>query len=188
MLKAFSVTAFLVTTAALPFGAAEVTLQERAVPLMTPLEPVRDPLRRALSALTHAANQTCDVKEAIRDIKGALNDIAAGEALLARDADAAARPPLPSDVTPDFTSPPRPAPRRNEMLEGALKNLETAFRRLSEVNGGDWGGGRDKAYHHIDAAAKHLIAAIKASNAAFREGRRELPSCKPDGSDQYSIR
>jgi hypothetical protein len=47
------------------------------------------------------------------------------------------------------------------MLEGGLKNLETAFRRLSEVNGGDWGGGRDKAFHHIDDAAKHLIAAIK---------------------------
>ena len=184
MLKAFSVTAFLVATAALPFGAAEATLQERAVPLMTPLEHVRDPLRQALSALTRAANQTCDVKEAIRDIKGALNDIAAGEALPARDTNAAALPPLPSDVTPDFTSPPRPAPRRNEMLEGGLKNLETAFRRLSEVNGGDWGGGRDKAYHHIDDAAKHLIAATKASNAAFREGRRELPSCKPDGKDR----
>lgn len=96
MLKAFSVTAFLVTTAALPFGAAEATLQERPAPLMTPLEHVRDPLR-------------------------------------------------------------------------------PAFRRLSEANGGEWGGGRDKAYHHIDDAAKHLIAAIKASNAAFREGRRELP-------------
>jgi len=105
--------------------------------------------------------------------------------LLARDAYAAALPPLPSDVTPDFTSRPRPAPRRNEMLEGGLKNLESAFRRLSEVNGGDWGGGRDKAYHHIDEGAKHLIAAIKASNAAFREGRRELPSCQPDGSGQY---
>jgi hypothetical protein len=120
MLKAFSLTAFLVA-AALPFGAAEMTLQERPVPLMTPLEHVRDPLRQALSALSHAANQTCDVKEAIRDIKGALNDIAAGEALLARDAYAAALPPLPSDVTPDFTPPPRPAPRRNEMLEGGLK-------------------------------------------------------------------
>src|SRR6185503_10851541 len=28
---------------------------------------VRDPLRQALSALTHAANQTCAVKEAVRD-------------------------------------------------------------------------------------------------------------------------
>jgi hypothetical protein len=184
MLKAFGIIAFLVTTAALPFGDAEVTLQEGPVPLMTPLEHVRDPLRRALSALTHAANQTCDVKEAIRDIKGALNDIAAGEALLARDASAASLPPLPPDVTPEFTAPPRPAPRRNEMLEGGLKNLDAAFRRLSEANGGDWGGGRDKAYHHIDNAAKHLIGAIKASNAAFREGRRELPSCEPDGKDQ----
>jgi hypothetical protein len=181
MLKAFGVAAFLVATASLPFGAAEAAVQEPAVPLMTPLEHVRDPLTRALSALTHAANQTCDVKEAIRDIKGALNDIAAGEALLARDAGAGALPPLPPNVTPDFTSPPRPTPRRNEMLEGGLKNVETAFRRLSEVNGGDWGGGRDKAYHHLDDAAKHLIAAIKASNAAFRGGQRDLPSCKPDG-------
>jgi hypothetical protein len=173
---------FLVLTAALSFGAAEAPLQERPVPLMTPVEHVRDPLQRALSALTHAANQSCDVKEAIRDIKLALNDVVAGEALLARDADVAALPPLPPDITPDFTPPPRPAPRRNEMLEGGLKNLETAFRRLSEANGGDWRGGRDKAYHHIDAAAKHLIAAVKASNAAFREGRRELPSCKPDGT------
>jgi hypothetical protein len=124
------------------------------------------------------------VGKPVRDVKGALNDIAAGEALLARDAATAALQPLPPDVTPDFTSPPRPAPRRNEMLEDGLKNLETAFRRLSGANGGDWGGGRDKAYHHIDDAAKHLIAAIKASNAAFREGRRELPSCKPDGSGQ----
>lgn len=144
-------------------------------------EHVRDPLQRALSALTHAANQTCDVKEAIADIKGALKDVAADEALLARDANAAALPPLPPDVTPEFAPPQRPAPRRNEMLEGALKNLETAFHRLSEANGGDWGGGRDNAYHHIDDGAKHLIAAIKAANAAFREGRREVASCTPAG-------
>lgn len=67
------------------------------------------------------------------------------------------------------------------MLEGALKNLETAFHRLSETNGGDWGGGRDNAYHHIDDGAKHLIAAIKAANAAFREGRRDVASCTPAG-------
>jgi len=65
-------------------------------------------------------------------------------------------------------------------LEDGLKNLHTAFRRLSEAGGGDWRGGRDKAYHHIDDAPKHLIAAIKASNAAFRDGRQELPSCKPE--------
>jgi len=177
---------FLLLTAALSFGAVEAQLQERPVPLMTPLEHVRDPLQRALSALTHAANQSCGVKEAIRDIKRALNEVVAGEALLVREADVAALPPLPPPVTPDFTPPPRPAPRRNEMLEGALRNLETAFHRLSEANGGDWHGGRDKAYQHIDDAAKHLIATIKASNAAFRDGRRELPSCKPDGSDSGS--
>jgi hypothetical protein len=180
LLKDVGVSLFLVLTAALSFAAAKTPGQEQSVPLMTPLEHVRDPLQRALSALTHAANQSCDVKEAIVDIKGALKDIAAGEMLLARDPTARTLPPLPADVTPDFTPPPRPAPRRNEMLEGAVKNLETAFHRLTEANGGDWGGGRDKAYHHIDDAAKHLIATIKASNAAFREGRRELPSCKPE--------
>ncbi len=180
LLKGVGVSLFLVLTAALSFGAAGAPLQEQSVPLMTPLEHVRDPLKRALSALSRAANQSCDVKEAIRAVKLALTDVTAGEGLLAREADVAALPSLPPDVTPDFTPPPRPAPNRNEMLEDGLKNLQTAFRRLSEAGGGDWRGGRDKAYHHIDDAARHLIAAIKASNAAFREGRRELPSCKPE--------
>jgi len=178
--KDFGIGVFLVLTMALSFGAAKAPLQEQSVPLMTPLEHVRDPLKRALSALSRAANQSCDVKEAIRDVKLALTEVTAGEALLTRNADVAALPPLPPDVTPDFTLPPRPAPRRNEMLEDGLKNLQTAFRRLSEAGGGDWRGGRDQAYHRIDDAAKHLIAAIKASNAAFRDGRQELPSCKPE--------
>lgn len=156
--------------------------QEPAIPLMTPLEHVSDPLKRALDSLTHAANQTCDVKAAIVDIKAALKDVAAGEAFLGAHRDSAALPPLPADVTPDFTPPPRPAPRRNEMLEAALKNLETAFHRVTDTTGGDWGGSRDKTYHHVDEAAKNVVAAIKSANAAFGRGRPgELPSCKPDG-------
>lgn len=156
--------------------------QEPAIPLMTPLEHVRDPLQHALSGLTHAANQTCEVKAAIVDIKTALKDVAAGESFMAQHRDAAALPPLPPNVTPDFTAPPRPAPRRNEMLEAALKDLETAFHRAGETAGGDWGGHRDKFYGLIDDAAKNLMEAVKNANAAFRAGQREIPSCKPDGS------
>jgi hypothetical protein len=164
------------------FALALILSQAQTVPLMTPLEHVRDPLNRALSSLTHAANQSCDVKAAIADIKMTLQDVATGEAYLAARNDAAALPPLPPDVTPDFTAPPRPAPRRNEMLEGALRNLATAFERMAEANGGDWGGARDKAYRHVDDGAKALVAAIKNANAAFSQGRREEPSCKPDGT------
>jgi hypothetical protein len=68
------------------------------------------------------------------------------------------------------------------MLEAALKSLETAFHRVTQTTGGDWGGERDKAYRHVDDAAKNLVAAIKSANAAFSRGRPgELPSCKPDG-------
>jgi hypothetical protein len=156
-------------------------LQEQTIPLMTPLEHVSDPLKRALSSLTHAANQTCEVKAAIVDIKAALKDTAAAETFLTQHRDAAALPQLPPDVTPDFTPPPRPAPRRNEMLEGALKNLQTAFNRVTQTTGGDWGGERDKVYRRIDEAAKNLITAIKNANVAFGQGGRgELPSCKPD--------
>jgi hypothetical protein len=154
--------------------------QQQPVPLMTPLEHVSDPLKRALSSLTHAANQTCEVKAAIVDLKSALKDLAAGETFLAQHGREAALSAVPPDVAPDFTPPPRPAPRRNEMLEGALKSVETAFHRLTDTPGADLGGERDKAYRHMDGAAKNLMAAIKSANAAFRQGRGELPSCKPD--------
>jgi hypothetical protein len=182
MLEAFALTLVVVGPAASSSGAAAVTvLQEQAIPLMTPLEHVSDPLKRALSSLTHAANQTCEVKAAIVDIKAALKDIAAGEAFLGQHRDAAALPQLPPAITPNFTPPPRPAPRRNEMLEGALKNLEAAFHRVTQTTGGDWGGARDKAYRHMDEAATNLLAAMKNANVAFSQGRRgELPSCKPD--------
>jgi hypothetical protein len=171
-----------VAALASPSGAAAVTRSHaQSIPLMTPLEHLSDPLKRALSSLTHAANQTCDVKAAIVDIKAALQDTAAGESFLGQHREAVALPALPPDVTPDFTPPPRPAPRRNEMLEAALKSLETTFHRVTQTTGGDWGGARDKAYHHIDEAATNLLAAIKNANAAFSHGRRgELPSCKPD--------
>jgi hypothetical protein len=156
--------------------------QQPAASLMTPLEHISDPLKQALSSLTHAANQTCEVKAAIGNIKAALKDVAAGETFLAQHDGGAGLPPLPPETTPDFTPPPRPAPRRNEMLEAALKNVKTAFERLTEAPGAGWGGQRDTAYRHLDEAANNLILAIKNANAAFAKGTRDLPSCKPDGN------
>lgn len=65
------------------------------------------------------------------------------------------------------------------MLEGALKNIETAFRRLADAPGSDLGGLRDTAYHDLDDIARDLLAAIKAANAAFKMGQRDLPDCDP---------
>jgi hypothetical protein len=144
-----------------------------------PLENVRETLQRASTALSHSANQSCDVKDARADVKGALNAVSASARFLAVHSDALRLPPLPPAVTPDFTAPPRPAPQRNAMLEDALKNLKTAFQGLSDAPGSDLGGYRDKAYESIDEAAKHLLAGIKAANAAFRDGHRELPDCPP---------
>ena len=112
-----------------------------------PLEDVQETLQRASTALSHAANQSCEVKKARADIKEAVAAVNASARFLAVHADALRLPPLPPAVTPDFTAPPRPAPQRNAMLEGALKNLKTAFRGLSDAPGGDLGGSRDKAYH-----------------------------------------
>jgi hypothetical protein len=155
-------------------------LAQQPVQLMTPLEHVTDPLKNALSGLTHAANQTCEVKAAIVDVKTALKDVAAGEAFFAQHREASALPALPPIETPDFTPPPRPAPRRNEMLEGALKDLETAFHRAAETPGADWGGSRDALYAHLNEGTKNLMTAIRNANEAFKHGRRDLPSCKPD--------
>jgi hypothetical protein len=147
-----------------------------------PLDRTRAALQRASNALSHSANQSCDVEKAAAAVKAALKDVAASAAFLAGHPDSGKLPPLPPAVQPDFVAPPRPAPQRNAMLESALKELQTAFRRLSDVPGTDLGGHRDDAYQHIDAAAGHLIAAIKAANAAFREGRRELPACEDGGA------
>src|SRR4029078_13338529 len=61
--------------------------QDQPAHLMTPLEHVSDPLKRALSSLTHAANQSCDVKAAIVEIKAAQKDLAAAEAFLLQHPD-----------------------------------------------------------------------------------------------------
>ena len=157
-----------------------VFLAHQPVQLMTPLEHVTDPLKNALSALAHAANQTCEVKAAIVDVKAALKDVAAGETYFAQHREASALPALPPIETPDFAPPPRPAPRRNEMLEGALNGLETAFHRAGEMPGADWGGSRDALYAHLNEGTKNLMTAIRNANDAFKQGRRDLPSCKPD--------
>lgn len=150
-------------------------------PLMGPLENVRDPLRLALTALTHAANQTCEVKKAIVNLKEAIDLVAASAMFLTAHPDARALSPIPPDVAPVFTAPPRPAPHRNEMLEGALTDLGTAFTRLSAAPGGDLDGRRDPTYHAIAASADELMTAITNANAQFRSGVREIPSC--DTSD-----
>jgi hypothetical protein len=149
-------------------------------PVMAPLESVHDPLQLALSKLQHSANQSCDIKKAIAGIKDALDQVAVSAAFLSAHADAASLSPLPPDVTPDFIPPPRPAPHRNEMVEGALTDLQSAFTRLARADGGGLDGHRDRLYHDLNDAAANLMAAIKTANASFIVGRREIPSCDPD--------
>jgi len=151
---------------------------QEAAPV-APLDEVRETLQRAGTSLSHAANQSCDVKNARAAIKAALDAVSASARYLSVHSDALRLPPLPPAVVPDFTAPPRPAPQRNAMLEDALKNLKTAFQNLSDAPGGDLGGYRDKGYEAIEEGAKDLMAGIKAANAAFRNGRRELPDCAP---------
>jgi len=78
---------------------------------------------------------------------------------------------------PDFTPPPRPAPQRNVMLEGALGNLKTAFDAFARSATGDLGGFRDKVNKDIAAGANDLIAGMNAANASFLAGRRDLQPC-----------
>jgi len=142
-----------------------------------PLAAAQEALQRASTALSHSANQSCDVQKARAAIKTASKSLASAAQYASSHPDAEKLPPLPPDVTPEFTPPPRPAPQRNAMLEGALKNVETTFRRVSETPGADLGGFRDAVYHDLDEAARDLMTAIKAANAAFTSGRRELPDC-----------
>jgi hypothetical protein len=149
----------------------------QAIPLVTPLENVHDPLQRALRSLTRAANQSCGVKRAIVDVKVALREVSAAEAFLAAHDDARVTSPLPPDVAPDFAPERPPAPRRNAMLDAAMRDLDRAFQRLANAPGGALDGHRDSAYHRIAAAAAHLRLAIAAANAAFARGAREVPDC-----------
>ncbi len=63
------------------------------------------------------------------------------------------------------------------MLEGALHNLQTAFDALARAGGGDLGGFCARMNTDIATAASDLLAAIDAANAAFLDGRRDLPPC-----------
>jgi hypothetical protein len=168
--------ASVLVTAALAAGQVQGVAE---VPPQPPLETALEALQRASNSLSHAANQTCDVQKARATIKAAIKDVQDAATFSAAHTDALKLPPLPADVAPDFTAPPRPAPQRNAMLEGALKSLETAFHRLEDAPGADLGGFRDAAYRHVDEAARDLAAAIKTANAAFRAGRRDLPDCDP---------
>jgi Ricin-type beta-trefoil lectin domain len=151
------------------------------------LSPVRAALQRAVSSLEHAANQSCPVQKAVADINVATNDLNGAITFLTRHPDAAGPPsfngvpiptsPIPSADRPNFTPPARPAPQRNVMLEGALNNLQTAFDALARSGGGDLGGFRARMNTDIANAASDLIGAINAANAAFLDGRRDLPPC-----------
>jgi hypothetical protein len=151
------------------------------------LSPVRAALQRAVSSLEHAANQSCPVQRAVADINVATNDLNGAITFLTRHPDAAGPPsfngvpiptsPIPSADRPNFTPPARPAPQRNVMLEGALNNLQTAFDALARSGGGDLGGFRARMNTDIANAASDLIGAINAANAAFLDGRRDLPPC-----------
>lgn len=137
---------------------------------------VRESLRRATNALEHAANQSCPVVKAIGDIATAAHDVASAITFSSAHTDSTV-PPLAAAERPDFTPPDRPAPQRNEMLEQSLVNLKTAYDGLSRTAGGDLGGARAKINADISMAAADLIGAINAANAAFRDGRRDLPPC-----------
>lgn len=151
------------------------------------LSPVRDAFHSAVNALEHAANQSCPVKTTIADINVANGDLNGAMTFLNRHPEAAGPPsfngvpvptsPTPSAARPNFTPPARPAPQRNVMLEGALHNLQTAFDALARAGGGDLGGFRARMNTDIATAASDLLAAIDAANAAFLDGRRDLPPC-----------
>ncbi len=142
-----------------------------------PIQQANEALQRATNGLSRAANQSCDVMKARAAVKLAAKDLAAATAYAAAHPGGATLPPLPPDVAPEFTPPPRPAPQRNTMLEGALRDVSIAFHRFADVPGADLGGLRDTVYHDLDEAARDLMTAIKAANAAFRTGQRDLPAC-----------
>jgi uncharacterized membrane protein len=137
------------------------------------LSPVRDALMRAATSLARAANQGGDVQNAVTSISTALDDATAAMAYMRAHPSAAPPPPAPK-VAPDFSAPPRPAPNRNVMLEGALNNLHMAYDALARVGGGEIGGFRAKLNADISAAASALITGINSANASFRQGRRGM--------------
>jgi hypothetical protein len=130
------------------------------------LTDARDVVEGALSSLHRSANQSDEVKKAIADIGLALDDLNAAIAF-SRSHPNAEPAPAPPELVPDFNPPPRPAPLRNMMLEGALGSLKNAYGLLAQVPGGDLGGFRAKANDHITMAARDLMTAIKTANASF---------------------
>jgi hypothetical protein len=138
-----------------------------------PLSPVHDALMRAANSLAHAANQGGDVQSAMASINTALDDANAAMVFMKAHPSAAPPPAAPA-VQADFTAPPRPAPNRNVMLEGALNNLHMAYDALARVGGGDFGGLRAKLNAEIVAAAAELITGINSANASFGQGRRGM--------------
>jgi hypothetical protein len=166
--------AFLVGVALAAGQAGQVP---SAAELLPPVQLAREALQRASNGLARSANQSCDVWQARAAIKLASKDLDAAAAYADAHPESAKLLPMPPDVTPEFTPPPRPAPQRNVMLEGALRDVSIAFQQFSDVPGSDLGGLRDPVYHDLDAAARHLMTAIKAANAAFKAGQRDLPAC-----------
>jgi hypothetical protein len=146
----------------------------------SPLHAARAALERAVSALTHAANQDCSMQKAVVDLTLAIADISAGLSFIDRHPEAATAPP---PDRPDFTFPEPPG-----LLEGraqeppgtgrgarsriALNNVATAFDAIARAPGGDLGGARTAVNDRIVLVARELIAGLAASNAAYRSGRR----------------
>jgi hypothetical protein len=170
-----------------PTGVTSILSAPPPAPQSTPvaLSAVRDALHRAVSALQRAANQSCPVQKAIADINLINGDLNGAITFLNQHPDAAAPlavngippSPIPPTARPNFTPPARPAPQRNVMLEDALNNLQIAFDTLGQSAGGDLGGFRGRMNADIATAASDLIGAINAANAAFLDGRRDLPPC-----------
>jgi probable HAF family extracellular repeat protein len=141
------------------------------------LNAVRASLGGAANALKRANNKSCEVQKVITEINVGITDVAPAFEYL--DAHPGLCPPPVTGTRPDFTPPARPAPERNVELEVALSQLREAFDGLAGAPGGDLGGFRVKLNADIAAAAKDLLTAINAANAAFRDGHRELPPCAP---------
>ena len=97
-----------------------------------PLAPLRASLERAANGLLHSANQSCDVEQALASIQKGIGDAAIAIAVLSVHPGGGTPP---AGARPNFTPPPRPAPQRNVMLEGALRDLSIAYRRPREIAG-----------------------------------------------------
>ena len=139
-----------------------------------PLAPLRASLERAANGLLHSANQSCDVEQALASIQKGIGDAAIAIAVLSVHPGGGTPP---AGARPNFTPPPRPAPQRNVMLEGALRDLSIAYDALAKSPGGDLSGLRTTISDEIASAARELQSSIVAANAAFLAGTREFSRC-----------